>query len=270
MDHIASLLRRAADVRQRVFASLPWGYRLATLFLAMDASSIEAWGRQMGALMLQAGVTGLPDPGPRWNPEKPNPKDLPRHYLFEFGKKAYGVALKVVQNPEDAGDAMMDTVMEFLKSPKLKGMKASSAMSFITTQVMWQAKAIRKKRRDQDSIDDPGSDEEGETIDLVDNAFSHNPYWNENPRQFRQLNDTIPEKIWEQDVMPAVAKIHPDMPLYFDLLLKGHSGKEIVEEGMLPNFSPSEYSSPNATWNAKVQKAKGIIRDVVEKAGWTN
>jgi hypothetical protein len=219
----------------------------------------------MGALMLQSGVTDLPDPGPKWNPAKPNPKDLPRYYLNEMAKKAYGIALKSSKNPEDAGDAMMDVVVDFLSKSTLKAMPAKSAISYVLKAVDWKAGALRKKNKGDRSttIDDDG---EETTLDLVDDAFTSNPYWNENPRQFRELAEAFPEDVWDRAVVPALKREHPDMPLFFELLGDGYNAKEIIEEGMLPHFDAAEYKTPVQTWNAKVQKIKMVLRDIAQRA----
>jgi len=267
MDRVASLLVTASDLRRKLFASLPWGYRLATVFMAMDAGSIESWGRAIGSYMLAAGIEGMPDPGPKWNPEKPNPSNLPRGYLGDFAKKAYAMALRATQNPEDASDVLMDVMMAYASGKtKFKAMPMKSAMSFVLKAVDWASGAIRKKRKPGVSLtrDD---DEGGETtLDLVDDAFQANPHWNENPRQFKELAEAFPPEVWEHEVVPALRREHPDMPLFFDLLGDGNTAKDIVENGMLPHFAPSDYKTPAATWNAKVQKVKKVLQDIAKRA----
>jgi hypothetical protein len=269
MDHVASLLRQAEHLERKVFSSLPWGFRLATVFLALDQSSIDSWGRQMGALMLKAGVTDMPDPGPRWNPEKPNAEHLPRGYLFDFAKKAYGVALKKSGNPDDAGDAMMDIMMAYLSGKKsIDALPMKSAMSFVLKGVDWAAGDIRKKNKGGESTthDDEGDET---TLDLVDDAFEANPYWNEDPNAFRKIEDTFPGNAWEREVLPAVNKVHPDMMRYFQLLSEGVPGKHIVEKGLLPNFSKEVeekgMKSPWPTWHARAQKARKVVMDIARR-----
>lgn len=268
MDRVASLVLSATSLRRKLLASLPWGYRLASIFLAMDSSSVENWARQMGALMLQAGVTGLPDPGPRWDAAKASPSTLPRNYLFDFGKKSYGVALKKVGNPEDASDAMMDVMMSYVSGKSsFKAGASSSAMSFVLKGVEWAANTIRKKtQKAKGRLAPSGDDDEGDTmLEVVDNAFESNPYWNENPRQFSKIEDVFPKEVWRGQVLPEVAKVHPDMPFFFTLLEDGYTAKEVIEQGMLPDFEPEGFKSPVQTWNAKVQKAKEVIRQLARQ-----
>lgn len=207
----------------------------------------------------------MPDPGPKWNPEKPNAEHLPRHYLFDFAKKAYAIALKATSNPEDAGDAMMDVVMSYLSGKtKIQAVPMKSAVSFVLKAVDWAAGAIRKKNKGESSL---SRDDDGEetTLDLVDDAFRSNPYWNENPRQFRELSEAFPEDVWEKEVVPALRHEHPDMPLFFNLLGEGNTAQDIIQNGMLPHFAPSDYKTPVQTWNAKVQKVKKVLRDIAQR-----
>lgn len=60
------------------------------------------------------------------------------------------------------------------------------------------------------------------------------------------------------------------MGFFFALLEDGYTAKEIVEGDMLPDFSPQDYKSPVQTWNAKVQQAKKIIRDMAREYGTFN
>jgi hypothetical protein len=268
MDRVASLLVRAADTRRKLFASLPWGYRLATIFLAMEGPMLEAWGRQVGALMLQAGTTDMPDPGPKWNPAKPNVRDLPRGYCQDLAKRSYGLALKLSGNPANAGDVMQDFLLKLMSGKaKLEGGKSfSTSQSFVLTGVKWQACASRKmNKRRQDSS--PRGEDGESTLDLVDDAFESNPYWAANPQQFQQIEDVFPRNIWRNEILPATTKVHPDMAFFFALLEDGYTAKEIVEGDMLPDFSPGDYKTPLQTWNAKVQKAKEIIRQKARQYG---
>lgn len=270
MDRVASLLIRAADTRRKLFASLPWGYRLATIFLALDAAMLEAWGRQVGLMMLQAGVPDMPNPGPKWKPEKPNVRDLPRGYCQDIAKRAYGLALKQSGNPDTAADIMQDVLLDVMSGKlKLDGKKGQAAtVSFLLKGVQWKASDARKKqqRRREDSTE--RSDDEGEsTLNLVDDAFESNPYWSANPQQFQRIEDVFPRDVWKNEVLPATTKVHPDMAFFFALLEDGYTAKEIVEGDMLPDFNPGDYKTPLQTWNAKVQKAKEIIRQKAREYG---
>lgn len=270
MDRVASLLIRAADTRRKLFSSLPWGYRLATVLLAMEAPMLEAWGRQMGALMLQAGVSDMPNPGPKWDPAKPNVRNLPRGYCQDLAKHSYALALKQTGNPANAADAMQDFLLKVMSGKvKIDGKKSfSAAQSFLLTGIKWEAGAERKKqqRRREDSTE--RSDEDGDsTLDLVDDAFESNPYWSANPQQFKRIEDVFPREVWKNEVLPATTKVHPDMAFFFALLEDGYTAKEIIEGDMLPDFNPGDFKTPLQTWNAKVQKAKEIIRQKAREYG---
>ncbi len=272
MDRIASLYTQACTLQRKIYASLPWGVRLAHVLLSMDISSIEAWGRQLGLLMLQAGVEGMPDPGAKWNADKPEVRALPRGYMLDLAKKCYGVALKKNgNNPADAGDAMQDFIMTLLSDPgKIENRSLGAASSFILTGVGWKAGQDRSKKqnRREDSMDVGEGDEES-TLDLVDEAFSENPYWNEDPNAFKKVEDIFPENVWDREVLPAVGHIHPDMMLYFQLLAQGKAGKHIIEQGLLPHFKAEVQEkgikTPVQTWHARVQKARKLIHDIARK-----
>ena len=55
------LHRQAVDLSRRIYASLPWGFRIARLFEVLAADSLDAFGRVVTAQMVLAVVRGIPD-----------------------------------------------------------------------------------------------------------------------------------------------------------------------------------------------------------------
>lgn len=267
MDRVASLLVTASSLQRKLFASLPWGHRLAMLFLALDTAGLKGWGRNIGKIMLQAGVTDMPDPGPRWKPERPSDRDLPPDYLYDFAKAAYAFALKGTQNPADADDTLQDVMLALLaKKNEVEARPFSSAKSWIMTALNYSVSGRRKKKDNQKGVRIDHGGEGGETtLDIVEDRFRMNPHWLENPREFEKIEDVFPEDVWDREVIPAMKRIHEDLPIFFKYLEEGQTAKAIIENGLLPHFDAAKFKTPLQTWNAKVQKAKDVLRDIARK-----
>jgi DNA-directed RNA polymerase specialized sigma24 family protein len=233
---IASLLRRAQETRRQIWASLPFGYRLAHVFRALSQSYIQEWGRTIGSLLLAAGVEDMPDPGPRWDPVKANPRNLPPKYLYAEADRLYTLALKTVGNPSDAQDVMQDVLVKLYADNKIKSVPFSTALSYLTTMIIWAAKNRRKKNQRGPTVY-RGIGED--TADTEDMAFMNNPYILDDPKAYRRIEELFGEGRWEREVVPALRRIHPDMALFFDRLLDDPSqGIKAVVQG-LPHFSHS-------------------------------
>ena len=269
---VASLLVQAEALQRRIYSSLPWGYRLARIFQAISTTEKANWGMMMGLVMLRAGVTGMPDPGPGYKPNNPKGSRLPAGYagLDQTANVAYGMIFKALRDPARAEDVFQSVVMAFWANPsKMEPVALSAAKSFVLGAVKLKIlEAFRKIKEQETSLP---TDEEGNELDLVDTVIERNPYWTSEPRQFDRVKDTVPEAFWKNKVMPAVQAVHPNMPFFFELLDQDYDMKEIVEGDMLPDWGSDQYDLSNpaearkavAAWSAKVQKARGIILDTI-------
>ena len=238
--HLASLVHRARIIRRQIWASLPFGYRLAHVFRVLSSSYLQEWGRALGALLLREGIEGMPDPGPRWDPEKADPRRLPTDYLEQEAGRIYNSTLRILGNPEAVQDMMQDVLMKLYTSSELKG-GFSQVMSYVTTKVLWAAKswARQQRQRQQHMPQESLVDTEGETRDLEDTRFMLNPHFVEDPRAYARLEELFGQGQWERKVIPELARIHPDLPLFFEKLLDdpGQGMKQVMLE--LPHYSNS-------------------------------
>lgn len=248
MDRVASLLVRSSELQRRLFASLPWGFRLASVFLVLADDYITDYAESLRAIFEAAGVKNIPDD------------------LRSLAKVIYGKFMKQVGRPDRVEDAMQDLVVDLVKNQVIKPVEFTAAKSFLMGRVQYRILEMRNKGKKKEvSTTTP----EGDLLTLVDETFESSPYWNEDPNQFATIEATFPEGVWEREVLPAVAKVHPDMMLYFQLLAEGHKGKHIVERGMLPTYQAEVEKkglrSPWPNWSAKVQKTRKMISDVADR-----
>lgn len=266
-----SLLAQAQAIHLSCWSSLPWGYRLASVFMRVamsDSNMTGTWGRLIGAAFLKAGVQDMPDPGPRWDPAKANPMTLPLGYCQDVARKAYQIALKFLGNPADATDLMQEAMVKLLGTlDRYNGFGLRASVSFFLGQVRSQAMtaARGKHRRDNrtDDIDtDFGTDrDEAEGVTLVDQQFEHNPYWYDDPKEYRKLEQLFTPAVWQRQVVPQLLKLHPDLPLFFERMGDDPTLSIRALVPQLPNFHGTYQ-----TWlNLLRGKVADLLRDVAEQ-----
>jgi len=266
---VASLLVRASDLRRKIYSSLPWGFRLARIFQAISGAEKDNWAMMIGIIMLRAGVTDMPDPGPGWKPNNPRGSRLPRGYagLDDLAGKAFGMALKGVGSPAIADDLLQDVVMGLWSKPTMKAVTLKEAKNYVLHTVKL---AIMTQRKEKQHRALP-TDEEGNDLDLVDDVIERNPYWTSEPRQFDSVKDALPEGFWDKEIEPELSAINPSMPFFFALLDSGYEMKEIVEGDMLPDWGSELYDLANpvearralSAWSVKVMNARKLIINMV-------
>lgn len=235
---ITGLIRRANETRRQIWASLPFGYRLGAVFMVLADSYIKEWGKAIGAIFLKSEVEDMPDPGPRWNPARPDPRYLPSGYMENVASKIYSLVLRVVGNPEDTRDIMQDVILKLHSSNNLKSVSFTSAISFLTTKAVWDAKNL-VRHRGKDPAKKPKTSPDAEEPDYASTDFMSNPYFYADPSTYREIEDLFGQGKWERKVLPELARIHPDMPLFFERLLENPNQgmKTVIKE--LPHFSQS-------------------------------
>src|SRR5690606_35074169 len=119
MDRVANLIKSASQLRRSLFASMSWGARVAEVWMVLSSASIDAFGNAIYAEFLKAGVLGMPDPGPRWNPKSPSAAvTVARNHGRESGARAYRRVMKLTGSPERADDVMMDFLVSFVHNGK--------------------------------------------------------------------------------------------------------------------------------------------------------
>jgi hypothetical protein len=248
MDRTAALVRRAAEVRRQIFASLPWSVRLAFVLTKFASAYTEEMGRLVGALFLQAGVEGMPDPGPKWNPKSTNinlaARSLPRGYMQEFMSNVYGLLIKSFHNPDLAEQAIQIYLAKLHTEKKLKPVPRSTAESYVRYGIMLEGKTLareylREKARTE-SLEDVEEDAKAISRDIED------------PDSLKNFQHVMSPKMW-QEWMDYLAKhIHPDMPLYLQLRMEGYTNDEIVgapkkgkPDTLLPHYKEQGHPKPS-------------------------
>ena len=283
MDKTA-LLRRAADVRRVIFASLPWGVRLAHVWmlLAGDEALFDAWGKALGAIFLNAGVPGMPDPGPAWEKHPGDARRLPHGYLADFIAEVYRTILGQSARDPSVPEEAISSFFNKLQTGKAKidlsklteGFK--SAKSWAYTGMFNEGRSIRKRKiREFARQEGPQQDEEGreKDVDLADpHALEQFRKIEKNPHLKKEFLDYLARHIDE------------DAPQYISLLLEGYPKNEVIGgpragtnpdgslryPGMLDHHKPGPSDPDN--WKQKFErklnpvtheflKAKGLTLD---------
>lgn len=188
------ILAKAVELSRRIYASLPWGYRVAGLLLKLAHGAEETFGRFVYSKFIQANVLGLPDvngvPALSLKDKVQGPRGadkLPVGYGRKFGEKAWKVCLAKFRNPEIVEEAV-SAVMIKLVSGKIdiqEGVPLQKAEGLIMVALINAGvDALRTKRRT------PGGvslvDEEGGTFDISD------------PKSFEHLDDLLTPAQYEK------------------------------------------------------------------------
>jgi hypothetical protein len=257
---VRSLIARAGHVRQAIFASLPFWVRFAHVYttIVADVGWLADLGRHMGAEMLLAGVTDMPDPGPKWDPSKGINawKTLPAGYMGSFVHGIYAMLIKQFHNPDIAENAIIEYLAKLGRLYKLKAVPRETAESYIRSGIVLHGKQLlrTKLRHDRpgqtEHLEDVGEEAKQMSRDLEDPSalgeFKHILFDRE---------PTEGKKIWN-DLMQLAHKVHEDLPLYLELRMKGQSNDEIIgnpkkgKPGKLPHYKAPE-SGPTA-WGVHI------------------
>lgn len=227
------LHRRAVDLSRRIYASLPWGYRVAKLFEVLAADSLDAFGRVVTGQMILAVVRGIPDIGGKaasdWihDVHRRGPDVLPPGTGRAFASRVYKILLSKFSDPEVAKEAMAHVMLQATrrKIHITNGSDASTAESLIITIAMNAARDILRaqgRRREDSLVRD--RDEEQTTVDVED------------PNAFAQLDKLIPASELRA-VLRELGNVHPRAPEWLRARLDGDSGQEIaVDWGVTPSY----------------------------------
>ena len=220
MDRVASLRFAARELRASIFRSLPWGVRLAHVWTVLSSVGIP-FGQAVGAVFLMRGVEGMPDPGPKWNPNARKPADtLPRGYFGDWGKKVELTTLRKVRDADLVDDAMLTVMSKLLLKPETirEGVSVSEAQSFVLRGVMNAALDLvreQNRRREVSLFDVDDDDDRSGVIDLDD------------PRAAEKFEDLF-KHLDLRRVKQDLARLLPWAPDYLDMLMEGYEDMEII------------------------------------------
>lgn len=243
MDRIAQLITRADLLRRKIYASIPFEDRLATLWVKISLDTVETLGRAIGAEFLLRGVQDMPDPGPHWKPESRNPAlTLPSGYMRDFASGLYGLLMKKFRDPSVADDAIQMYLARVTTSGEIKPMKRSQAESYVRDGVVKQALSIirSKRRHETESLSDRGPEDEGQ--ELIESL--------EDPNALKGIQREISPRVWKLWMEYLASHLHEDIPMFIALSMQGYENEEIIghpgkgKPGMLPHYR-SPVSGPN-------------------------
>lgn len=253
MDRLASLRLAARELRASIFRSLPWGTRVAHLFMVLASSTTDAFGRAFFDVFRKRGVVGLDDADPR-----------------SFGSSLYRAMFARFRNDELVEDSMVDVLMKFTKNPSLidEGSTFARVSGLIklavANQILTKLKSESRLRKKHKSLFD--TDEDGEEVGLdFDDPKSLDKY--------KEVNLDLPR------IRRDVSRILPWAPKYVDMILEGYNDAEIIgdpakgqpsllaeklrlDTKFLPN--PSGQPMTIGMWS-KPGGYKDKIRDVMRK-----
>ena len=177
MDKVSALLRRAADVRRLIFASLPGNVRFALVWqtlVAGDEAMFEPWGKYLGAAMLNAGIKGMPEPGEAWAKHPGDARRLPHGYLTSFVASVYGKILSDSARDPSVPEEAIETFIAKLHKGIRKldpAFDFDQAKNYIFKGCVLEGMTIRRRklrefaRQERPQYDDEGGELESDLSD---------------------------------------------------------------------------------------------------------
>lgn len=259
MERIAKLVLAAAEARRKIWASLPFGTRLAEFMVHLASSTTDAFGKIMYAEFLSAGVTGMPDingkPASEFDmARKPLANRLPNGYGRDFGKKVFLILMGKLHNPEKVEELMQEIATSFLEQKHIKpGETLAYAQNYVLRAVQNRAlNLMRFKHEISDITGQPDDEDEHSVYDVT-------PSYDE---------ATI-EKLFNERMLPKVRSklhaIHPDAERYVRLsLVDGYKDREIIGDPKngVPTMLDHAQGMTERNWNSHIKpKIFKVLKD---------
>jgi DNA-directed RNA polymerase specialized sigma24 family protein len=221
------LRRRAVDLSRCIYASLPWGYRVAGLLLVLAAASLDTFGRVMYAEFIKSVVRGMPDVAPGktafdlvQDVERKGADVLPAGYGRPFASRLYKVLLSKLGDPEVAQEAMSKVMLQVVRGKVHihNGADLHSAEAYVVTACLNAGRDVLRaqgRRREQSLVRE--RDDEERAVEVED------------PEAFAKLDKLMPASEL-RDILRELADVHPRAPEWLRARLDGDSGQEIANE----------------------------------------
>jgi RNA polymerase sigma factor (sigma-70 family) len=214
---------KAVHLSRRIYASLPWGFRVAQLFLKLSFSITDTLGKVVYAQFALAGVEGLPPIKGQDALSMPetlfkHPERLPTGYGKNFANQIYAYLLKKTRNPAKVEEVISEMLMRITKGFDLRnGIPLGQAESYVFRLANFAlTDVMRKKQRGDVSLDSP-TDDEDYRLDPAD------------PQTYRDLEDLIPQSELN-DILRAIGKVHPKAVDWFKGQLEGVTNRDLAEQ----------------------------------------
>lgn len=228
-------------LNRRIYASLPWGYRVAQVLIKLSYNLTETTGRVFYSLFLKSGVEGMPpgaEPGTK-------PERLPRGYGHAFGQKIYAFVLKKVRNPDLAAQVLSELLMKVAKGQfKVdKGVHINKAESYVFQSA---ARAVVDVLRETKGRKDRNQDRKFEELDI--NLSD--------PSAFRELDELLPQYDLDQ-LLEELEDINDRAPSWLKAQLEGLSNVELAEQWGVGKSRINEWENHN------LPKIKKVVQQYV-------
>lgn len=228
------LQRRAVDLSRHIYATLPWGYRVAGLLLVLAGDSLEAFGRASYGECIRAVVHGLPDL-PNGKPALDLVQDvqrrgadaLPAGYGRPFAVRVFKVLISKFGDHEIAEEAMSHVLLQIARGKihirNGSSLQEAEAMLIVVAlNGARDALRARGRRREQPLIRE--DDDAQTTVDVED------------PQAYEQLDKLLPASELKT-LLRELVEVHPRAPDWLQARLQGDSGQDIASDwGTTPSY----------------------------------
>lgn len=230
-----ALIARADELNRRIYASLPWGFRFANLFVKLSLDSAETIGRLIHRLFREADVQDLPEDE--------------RNYGKLFGNQLMRMMMSKFKNPELVEEAMSKLTEKILagKVPVHHGADLRSAQALITTSLVRDTLSIMRSRRRKHEVAIP-TDEHGRPMDLSD------------PSGWEELEDYLPRSKWEAIKREIRGQLGDKALSWVVAQMDGLTDRQIAEQW---GVSPRAVGKWSQGWAPKIRE---VIVNYLRKA----
>jgi len=226
------LAARAAALSERIYTSLPWGYRIARLFLKLSDAS--EFGPAFYTEFIIRGVSGMDEIDGK---DASTYRDMSRQKLAsllqrkrygrDFGQKLFATALRKLKSVELVEDSITDYFVKLQSGQGMgdnirEGTALDTAEGYAITGVLRTGfDIIKKKNRERPTL--VKKDESGvETIVTL-----------RDPRAFKEFASMLDRRDF-QKAMREVERFHPregpKAAFWATKVMKGWKEKEIAHE----------------------------------------
>jgi len=243
-----ALARRASKLSRKIYAAMPWGYRVAGLLTILAADALDAFGRTMSAEMVMSVVRGMPEIGGKpamdWiqDVHRKGADVLPTGTGREFAARVYKILLTKFGDPEIAEEAMSAVLLASARKKIhiANGVSMHEAGSYIITACLNAARDLLRARgrRREDSLVRDRDEDSGQNDEVED------------PRAFERLDEALPASELRK-ILTELGDVHPRAPEWLKARLDGQSGQEISEAWQT---TPSYVSKWQRTYLPQIKK----------------
>lgn len=242
------LLRlRAINLSRRIYASLPWGYRLAGVLVVLAGDSLDAFGRTVYSEFIRAVVRGMPDT-PSGKPafdliqdvERRGPDALPAGYGRTFAARVFKILLAKFSDSEIVEEAMSRVLLQIArrKIHVTNGVSLHEAEALIITVAMNGGRDLLRSRNRRQERSLVREDVEPTVMDVED------------PSAFERLDKLLPADEL-RSLLRELERVHPRAPEWLRSRLNGDSGREIAGQW---GTTPSYVSRWQSTYVPQIKK----------------